>query len=71
MAEARTIPIAPKCFFVQELLDDPYPIYRRFLGEGSAHFLSYGQEGLWAVFSYAECSTAIRDPRLSAKRAVG
>lgn len=67
MAEAQTVPVTPKPLFVDGFLHDPYPIYRQFLQKGPIHFVDY-KRGMWAVFSYADCSTAIRDSRLSAKR---
>ncbi len=67
MSEAQTAALAPKPFLGEALLHDPYPIYRRFLDEGPMHFVNY-KNGAWAIFSHADCSTAIRDVRLSAKR---
>ena len=67
MSDARTAALTPKPFLGEALLNDPYPIYRRFLDEGPMHFVNY-KNGAWAVFSHADCSTAIRDVRLSAKR---
>jgi cytochrome P450 len=67
MSETRTGALTPKALFGEVLLSDPYPIYRRFLSEGPIHYVNY-KNGAWAVFSHADCSTAIRDVRLSAKR---
>jgi len=67
MSEAQTVALTPKSLFEQALLNDPYPIYRRFLAEGPMHYVNY-KNGAWAVFSHADCSTAIRDVRLTAKR---
>jgi cytochrome P450 len=67
MSEGQTVALTPKSFFEQALLNDPYPIYRRFLAEGPMHYVNY-KNGAWAVFSHADCSTAIRDVRLTAKR---
>src|SRR6266704_3381209 len=66
MSEAQAAP-ATKTLFTAEFLQDPYPAYRRFLGEGRVHSVDYGG-GMWAVFKHAECSAIIRDPRLSARR---
>ena len=69
MPEAQTVSVIPKALFVEGFLDNPYPIYRRFLNEGPIHYIDYARRGVWAVFRYAECSTIVRDMRLSAKRA--
>src|SRR5215467_1873911 len=54
-------------FFTPEFLKDPYPTYRRHLeGRGLQYLDIHG--GVWAVFKHADCSTFLRDPRLSAKR---
>src|SRR5262249_36741351 len=66
---AKTVSVIPKPLFVEGFLDNPYPIYRRFLNEGPIHYIDYARRGVWAVFRYAECSTIVRDTRLSAKRA--
>ena len=66
MSEAQAAP-ATKTLFTAEFLQDPYPVYRRFLEEGRVHYVDYGG-GMWAVFKHAECSAIIRDPRLSARR---
>jgi len=60
-------PLSAKEFFTSEFLKDPYPTYRRYLdGSGLQHIDIHG--GVWAVFKHADCSTFLRDPRLSAKR---
>lgn len=59
--------LSAKEFFTPELLRDPYPVYRRYLdGRGLQSLALHG--GVWAVFKHADCSTFLRDPRLSAKR---
>ena len=58
---------APEVLFDGRLVQDPYPSYRRFLDSGPVHYVNY-KRGAWAIFSHADCSTAIRDARLSAKR---
>ena len=60
-------PLSAKEFFTPEFLRDPYPVYRRYLdGRGLQSLGLHG--GVWAVFKHADCSTFLRDPRLSAKR---
>ena len=54
-------------FFTPEFLRDPYPTYRRYLDGPGLQFLSL-HGGVWAAFKHTECSTFLRDPRLSAKR---
>jgi cytochrome P450 len=54
-------------FFTPEFLRDPYPTYRRHLEGRGLQFLDI-HGGVWAVFKHADCSTFLRDPRLSAKR---
>ena len=61
------VPLLAKEFFTQEFLRDPYSTYRRYLdGRGLQYIDIHG--GVWAVFKHADCSTFLRDPRLSAKR---
>ena len=60
-------PLSGKEFFTPELLRDPYPIYRRYLDGCGLQFLTI-HGGVWAAFKHADCSTFLRDPRLSAKR---
>src|SRR5215470_6909613 len=67
MSDPQAAPAA-RFLFTDELVQDPYPIYRRFLEAGQIHPTSYGGGG-WAVFRHADCSSLIRDPRLSARRA--
>jgi cytochrome P450 len=60
-------PLSAEEFFTPEFLRDPYPTYRRYLdGRGLQHLDMHG--GVWAFFKHADCSTFLRDPRLSAKR---
>jgi cytochrome P450 len=64
--------IAPvkKVVFSEEILQDPYPTYARLLEEGPLHYVDVGSKwAVWSVFSHTECSSAAKDPRLSAKRA--
>ncbi len=67
MSATKAVPSMLKKLFVEGFLEDPYPTYRRFLSEGPIHSVDYGP-GTLAVFSHADCSSAIRDPRLSARR---
>jgi cytochrome P450 len=63
--------IAPtkKVLFTDEILQDPYPAYARLHEEGPLHYLDVdGKWALWSIVSHAECSSAAKDPRLSAKR---
>ena len=60
-------PLSANEFFTPEFLRDPYPSYRRYLDERGLQYLSI-HGGVWAVFKHADCSTFLRDPRLSAKR---
>jgi cytochrome P450 len=59
--------LSAKEFFTPEFLRDPYPIYRRYIEGPGLQFLTL-HGGVWAVFKHADCSTFLRDPRLSAKR---
>jgi cytochrome P450 len=64
--------IAPtrKLLFSDEILQDPYPTYARLHEEGPLHYVQVGGKwAVWSIFSYAECSSIAKDPRLSAKRA--
>jgi len=59
-----------KVLFTDEILQDPYPAYARLHGEGPLHYLDVdGKWALWSIVGHAECSSAAKDPRLSAKRA--
>src|SRR5271156_6323290 len=59
-----------KTVFSDEVLQDPYPTYARLHEEGPLHFVDVGSKwAVWSIFSYAECSSIAKDPRLSAKRA--
>jgi len=58
---------ATRFLFTDELAQDPYPTYRRFLEAGQIHPAGYGAGG-WALFRHADCSSLIRDNRLSARR---
>jgi len=60
-------PLSAKEFFTPEFLRDPYPSYRRYLDGRGLQFVTF-HGGVWAVFKHADCSTFLRDPRLSAKR---
>src|SRR6516165_4466648 len=59
--------LSAKEFFTPEFLRDPYPTYRRYLDGPGLQFLAL-HGGVWAAFKHADCSTFLRDPRLSAKR---
>jgi cytochrome P450 len=56
-----------KPLFTDGFREDPYPTYGRFLGEQRIHYVDWGP-GMWAIFNYSDCSSALKDPRLSAKR---
>ena len=56
-----------KPLFTEGFLQDPYPVYQRFLEEGPIHYVDWSA-GVWAMFRYADCSSILKDPRLSAKR---
>lgn len=59
-----------KVLFSEEILQDPYPAYARMHEEGPLHYVEVGDKwAVWSIFSYAECSSMAKDPRLSAKRA--
>ena len=60
-------PLSAKEFFTPEFLRDPYPTYRRYLDGLGLQFLT-PHRGVWAAFRHADCSTFLRDSRLSAKR---
>jgi cytochrome P450 len=59
-----------KVLFTDEILQNPYPAYARLHEEGPLHYLDVdGKWALWSIVGHAECSSAAKDPRLSAKRA--
>jgi cytochrome P450 len=58
---------AKKPFFTEGFREDPYPTYDRFLGEQRIHYVDWGP-GMWAIFNHSDCSSTLKDPRLSAKR---
>ena len=58
----------PKPIFADGFLDNPYPTYSRFLGEGPIHLIAIGP-GYQAAFSYSLVSLLLKDPRFSSKRA--
>ena len=60
-------PLSAREFFTPEFLRDPYPTYRRYLDGRGLQFLTL-HGGVWAAFKHADCSTFLRDSRLSAKR---
>ena len=60
-------PLSAHEFFTPEFLRDPYSSYRRYLGGRGLQYLNI-HGGVWAVFKHADCSTFLRDPRLSANR---
>ena len=68
MSEALTALSTAKPFLTEGLFENPYPTYKRFLEEGPIHCLDFQGRVFWAVFSYADCSTGLRDPRFSARR---
>jgi cytochrome P450 len=58
---------AKKTLFIEGFLEDPYPTYQRFLEEDRIHYVDWGA-GIWAIFNYEDCSSILKDPRLSARR---
>src|SRR5215469_1447548 len=60
-------PLSAKEFFTPEFLRNPYPTYRRYLEGSGVRYIDF-HSGVWAVFKHGDCSTFLRDPRLSAKR---
>ena len=66
MSDAMMAP-APKPILVDGFLENPYPVYRRFLDEGPIHLVAMGP-GMQAVFSYSLASSLLKDPRFSARR---
>jgi cytochrome P450 len=66
MSSTQATP-AKKTLFTEGFLQDPYPIYQRFLEEGQIHYVDWGT-GIWAMFGYADCCSILKDSRLSAKR---
>lgn len=68
MSEALTALSTARPFLTEGLFENPYPTYKRFLEEGPIHCLDFQGRVFWAVFSYADCSTGLRDPRFSARR---
>jgi cytochrome P450 len=65
MSPAQPAPVK-KTLFTEGFLQDPYPVYERFLKQGPIHYVDWGP-GIWAVFDYPDCSF-LKDARLSAKR---
>jgi cytochrome P450 len=66
---AKVIVPPKKVLFTDEILQDPYPAYARLHEEGPLHYLDVdGKWALWSIVSHSECSSAAKDPRLSAKR---
>lgn len=67
-ATCQTVPTP--ALFTEGFLQDPYSIYRRFQSEGGIHNLEWGPGRThWTVFSYAGVIAALKDPRLSSRRA--
>jgi cytochrome P450 len=66
---SKVIVPTKKVLFTDEILQDPYPAYARLHEEGPLHYLDVdGKWALWSIVSHTECSSAAKDPRLSAKR---
>src|SRR5262249_4386752 len=65
MSSPQTSPVK-KTLFSEGFLQDPYPIYRRFLEDGPIHYVDW-YAGTWAVFSHVDCISNLKDPRLSSK----
>jgi cytochrome P450 len=62
--------VARPTLFVDGFLEDPYAVYRQFQSQGSIHFLQWAEAcDYWTVFSYAGVFSALKDQRLSARRA--
>jgi len=66
MSSTQPTPVK-KTLFTEGFLQDPYPIYQRFLEDGPIHYVDWGA-GIWAIFDYPDCSSILKDTRLSAKR---
>src|SRR5215472_17675955 len=69
MSGAPTVLSTAKPLLTEGLFENPYPTYKRFLEEGPIHCLNFQGRVFWAVFSYADRSTGLRDLRFSARRA--
>ncbi len=68
MHTAHSTPIK-KAFFTEDLVQNPYSTYQRFLEQGPVHYLDRGPgPGLWGVFTYTDCASLLKDHRLTAKR---
>lgn len=66
MSSTQAAPVK-KTLFTEGFLQDPYPVYERFLKEGPIHYVDWGA-GIWAVFDYVDCCSFLKDARLSARR---
>jgi cytochrome P450 len=62
-------PVAP--FVDLEFLQDPYPAYRALREAGPIHWSEEFFGGAWLLTRHADVESALRDPRLSARRTGG
>lgn len=62
-------PVAP--FVDLEFLQDPYPAYRVLREAGPIHWSEEFFGGAWLLTRHADVESALRDPRLSARRTGG
>jgi cytochrome P450 len=62
-------PVAP--FIDLEFLQDPYPAYRALREAGPIHWSEEFFGGAWLLTRHADVESALRDPRLSARRTGG
>ena len=68
MSTTYQTPARP-ALFTEGFLEDPFPVYRRFLSEGSIHHLDWGGgRNFWTVFGYSDVLSVLKDPALSARR---
>ena len=66
MSQTPTPLSTAKPFLTEGLIENPYPTYKRLLEEGPIHCLDFRGRVFWALVSYADCSTVLRDLRFSA-----
>jgi 4-nitrotryptophan synthase len=48
------------------IVSDPYPLYARLADKGPVHWCD--KLNAWAIVTHADCTNALRDPRLKAQR---
>jgi len=69
MSTIRPIPV-PKNILNAEFLKNPYPVYAELCREAAIHQIQLNGPR-WALVRHAECSTFLRDVRLSASGRIG